>query len=131
MMYESLAADLQRQVAADFEVHQSVLRTWLHTLSYVRNICAHHGRLWNRQIAIAPAFPNNRTRWSYLGLNPQRCYAILVLVQDMLARIGDSERCKDAFVHLLLTANPMQLAGMRVPTNWQTFSPWFIGPRAR
>jgi abortive infection bacteriophage resistance protein len=128
-MYESLLAEVQKEVAVEFGVHQSVLRTWLHTLSYVRNICAHHGRLWNRQIAIAPAFPNNRIRWSYLGLDPQRCYSILVLIQDILSRIGNSERCKDAFVHTLLSANQMQLDGMRVPIRWTTFSPWFVGPQ--
>lgn len=28
--------------------------SWLHTLNYVRNICAHHFRLWNRDLNIVP-----------------------------------------------------------------------------
>ncbi|WP_438590204.1 Abi family protein [Duncaniella muris] len=26
--------------------------SWLHTINYVRNICAHHARLWNRDFNI-------------------------------------------------------------------------------
>lgn len=28
--------------------------SWLHCINYVRNICAHHARLWNRDFSIVP-----------------------------------------------------------------------------
>ena len=28
--------------------------SWLHTINYVRNLCAHHSRLWNRDFNIVP-----------------------------------------------------------------------------
>lgn len=31
-----------------------VFCSWLHTLSYIRNICAHHSRLWNISLDITP-----------------------------------------------------------------------------
>jgi abortive infection bacteriophage resistance protein len=40
-VYSSLTYDIQREVADDIGVHRSVLiKSWLHTLSYVRNVCA-------------------------------------------------------------------------------------------
>lgn len=41
-------------IATVFGVHHTVFKSWLHTLTYVRNICGHHGRLWNREVAIEP-----------------------------------------------------------------------------
>ena len=130
-LYGGLAPAIKREIAKDFDINYFVLRSWLHTLSYVRNICAHHGRLWNRELAISPQIPNDVRRWSYLGIDNRRCYAIIVLVQDLLDRISQSQCYRDPFVLHLLNSNAMQLAGMRVPTDWSTLSPWFVGPRPR
>jgi len=44
----------KKEIAKFFGLHQTVFTSWLHTLAYVRNICAHHARLWNREFAIKP-----------------------------------------------------------------------------
>lgn len=68
-LYTNLVQEDQKLISREFDLHSRVLQSWLHTLTYVRNMCAHHSRLWNRQLAIAlelprqPAwngFPNNR-----------------------------------------------------------------------
>ena len=35
-------------------VNHTYLRTWLQSLSQIRNICAHHGRLWNKNLPGRP-----------------------------------------------------------------------------
>jgi len=35
-----------------------LLRSWLRSLNYVRNVIAHHGRLWNSKIVERPGFPS-------------------------------------------------------------------------
>ena len=44
----------KKRIANFFDVYPTVFVSWLHTLTYVRNICAHHSRLWNRDLAIEP-----------------------------------------------------------------------------
>ena len=41
-------------IAAYFGLPPQRLCSWLHTINYVRNICAHHARLWNRDLNIVP-----------------------------------------------------------------------------
>ena len=54
-LYSGLARDWDRkQIACYFELPQSVLGSWMHTLTFIRNICAHHARLWNRELAVPP-----------------------------------------------------------------------------
>lgn len=38
----------RRQIAKYFGVADTIMVSWLHTITYVRNICAHHSRLWNK-----------------------------------------------------------------------------------
>jgi len=35
-------------------LHFKVLTSWLHSLTYLRNLCAHHSRLWNRTFTVKP-----------------------------------------------------------------------------
>lgn len=52
----SLAPFEWRKTIADlYQARTDELESWLRTMNYLRNICAHHGRLWNRQLVIRPS----------------------------------------------------------------------------
>src|SRR5216684_984428 len=53
-MTESVKKGLRKQIAKDFGIAQSQLTSWMETLTYIRNICAHHSRLWNRELSLKP-----------------------------------------------------------------------------
>ncbi len=40
----------------------SVLESWMHSFSNIRNICAHHSRLWNRRLTAHIKLPTNTAR---------------------------------------------------------------------
>jgi abortive infection bacteriophage resistance protein len=68
-LFPNLGLDIQTAISDDMGVDRSVLRSWLSSLSYVRNVCAHHARLWNRELAIRPIIPRSRRRWPYPALD--------------------------------------------------------------
>jgi abortive infection bacteriophage resistance protein len=123
-MYAGLKNEFQKPIAAKFNLHPSVLRTWFHTLSYIRNVCAHHGLLWNRELAITPEIPYKNGRWPYLGANPKSAYAVMVILQDLAVTINPSSQCRQVFLKHLTKCDERQLNGLKVPKNWKTFSPW-------
>lgn len=41
-------------IAKWFGLPPETFTSWLHSVNYVRNICAHHARLWNRDMNIVP-----------------------------------------------------------------------------
>lgn len=47
----------KREVAHWFGLDDLTFSSWLHSLVYVRNVCAHHSRLWNRVMRIKPNYP--------------------------------------------------------------------------
>jgi abortive infection bacteriophage resistance protein len=49
-----------RAIASVYGIDEKVLQSWLHHLSLVRNICAHHSRLWNREFSIIPETPKSK-----------------------------------------------------------------------
>ncbi|CAA6676715.1 MULTISPECIES: Abi family protein [unclassified Lentimonas] len=60
ILYKGIGdAALKAKIALEFGVSAKVLASWLHSLAHIRNICAHHGRLWNRIFSITPLVPTH------------------------------------------------------------------------
>jgi abortive infection bacteriophage resistance protein len=52
-------------IAADFNtVNHTYLPSWLQSITHIRNVCAHHGRLWNKNLPGRPKLlPNPPAPW--------------------------------------------------------------------
>ena len=57
----------KKQISDMFDLSPVELQSWLHSLTYVRNLCAHHSRLWNRHFTVTP-IPKEKYR-QYLTPN--------------------------------------------------------------
>lgn len=83
--FAQLEPKSQKLVVGGIGVHELVLKSWLHTTTYLRNLCAHHARLWNRELAIRPVIPSKDAAWRDLGLDNTRvftAFAILLYLQQ-------------------------------------------------
>lgn len=48
----------QQHIAAKYGVNDwKVFQSWVRSLSYLRNLTAHHSRLWNRNVTVQPSLP--------------------------------------------------------------------------
>ncbi len=48
---------LKKKIAQKFGLQPIVFESWILTLAGLRNICCHHGRLWNRTLKLKPTVP--------------------------------------------------------------------------
>lgn len=49
----------QKIICKHFGINYIVMESWLHTLTYLRNLCAHHSKLWSRNFTLKPMIANN------------------------------------------------------------------------
>lgn len=57
-LYAGLRNDLATEIATAFDVPtKRLMESWIATINYVRNIAAHHARLFNRKLVTAPKRP--------------------------------------------------------------------------
>ena len=68
-MYKNLKNnDAKKAVADYFGIGYKILESWMEHLGYIRNICAHHSRLWNRTLTIKPIAPKViKEKWIQTG----------------------------------------------------------------
>ena len=93
LLFANLLREDQIAVARYFGIHSSVLKSWLHTFTYVRNICAHHGRLWNREFAIAMKIPKKDEKWR--NVNAKRVASVVFAINKFLYSLQYGQHIKN------------------------------------
>lgn len=122
--YRVLAPGIKQSIASEYGVDDKFFASWLHALSHVRNICAHHKRLWNRRFGIRPKFPSRSRAWPHQLKSNERLYCILVILQHMLKAV--SPRCQwRTRLFTLFDQHPsIPLASMQIPDDWRSKAIW-------
>ncbi len=93
----------QDEIANKYRISDGqVLASWLRSLNYLRNVCAHHSRLWNRNIVDQPKLPRNgEVSWTDPFIGNSHCLARPFLLLCISK-------------HLLTTINPSSTWGERL-----------------
>jgi abortive infection bacteriophage resistance protein len=122
-MTEGVKKGLRKQIAKDFMIAQSQLTSWMETLTYIRNICAHHSRLWNREISLKPEL---LTEWKSDGISNTRLYCVLLVLEHILCHASPRSRWKDMLMMCILENPHINLTAMGFPPRWKELYPWNV-----
>jgi abortive infection bacteriophage resistance protein len=125
-LYSGLAKDSDRKaIAKRFIVPQEVLESWLHTLNFIRNCCAHHSRLWNRELAIQPKIPHGALWQLPERLIPsqiqpnRRIYMVLLMLAYLMQQISPDSQWQNKLKALILLHPEVPLFPMGFVDNWR------------
>ena len=104
-LYDGMREAEQDAISAKYGVGNGrTFATWLRSLNYLRNVCAHHSRLWNRNIVDQPKLPVvAEMPWVAPFENNAharaRCYLLLCMLRHLLQVVNPTsswpERMKD------------------------------------
>ncbi len=81
----------------------ALLENWLYCFSHIRNICAHHGRLWNRRISAhidLPTHPRNLFISDHNVL-PYKIYPAICCIGYVLDIIDPENKFKKELISLM------------------------------
>lgn len=127
-LYKSLNDDrTKKRIASDFGITEVVLESWLHHINYIRNICAHHYRLWNRKLRITPKFPR-RINYQFLnqrtGFSHDKMYFSISVIVYMLNRLGLENKSVSAIIKFIDESLPLYKESMGVPGYYKSEDLW-------
>lgn len=126
MLYKLLKPSLTRRKIANFYgVSDSVFESWLHSIVYVRNICAHHSRLWNKILRIQPLFPR-KVKGNFISapVRNDRLYYVLCIIQYMLLKVNPHTTFPARLKALLVEFPEVDVNAMGFPTDWTNEILW-------
>lgn len=112
----------QKAICNRFGIDQvEVFQSWIHTLTYVRNLVAHHGQLLNVQLRVPP------TGYKRAGIKfqePKSFYAAATVIHFLLEKTGLPHRWKtdlEAIFERHPCVDPQDLG---FPPNWADKPGW-------
>lgn len=116
----------KRSIAAYFGLADKVFASWLHCIVYVRNICAHHSRLWNRSLSIRPLMPRS-PRNTFIVLpagGTQQTYFVLSMIIYLLNTVNPNHSFVPRFCELLKRYPSIDVRAMGFPDDWKNENLW-------
>lgn len=107
-----------------------IFASWLRSLNYLRNVCAHHSRLWNRNIVDQPKLPPAQQAPSLCAFHNDahrraRPFMLLCITQHLMKITNPSSSWGKRLKALLenefpdLTHLDLSLEGMGTDPDWQ------------
>lgn len=127
LWYKNLKHRSDRRLIANvYGLDESVLRSFMHHLTHVRNITAHHGRLWNRRLTITMTLPRRPPKLAAM-LNPDGDRYIgntVLLLGYLLQLISPGTSWPQRMRQLIATAPGITPAAMGFSDQWQSALIW-------
>jgi abortive infection bacteriophage resistance protein len=129
-LYDGMRAEEQDAISAKYGIHNGrIFATWLRSLNYLRNVCAHHSRLWNRNIVDQPKLPPaTEAPWvapfEDSGHLRARCFLLLRIARHLLQVVNPNSSWPDRIRERLrdfpdLDHMDLNLAVMGAPASWE------------
>ena len=124
-IYSNLRNNLsaKAEIAKYFGFNKSstkVLVSWFQHLNLVRNICAHHSRLFTRSFIVRPMIPTNPPiKWVDSIPSQDRVYFTICIILSLLDICNPGHNFRAGLKALMQTIRPEQMPSLGFPTNWK------------
>lgn len=120
-------SEIKRKIARELGLpREEFLENWMHVFSNLRNICAHHGRIWNRRFIVEPRLPAD-TADTFLNntrIHTNKLYASLSCMQYLLNRISPGSSFGTQLICLMDNCPLNQERDMGFPDDWKEEIIW-------
>jgi abortive infection bacteriophage resistance protein len=114
----------------------SVMESWLRTLTYIRNVAAHHSRLWNRNLVDQPKLPKIGEIKAFDPLVSasvtvkdvsRRLYGVLCILVYLLKVISPNSSWRDRLCEMVdqfPIIPQLSISEMGFPKDWKSHDFW-------
>jgi len=129
--YENIQTDkVRKTIAAEYGLMPKTMRSLLLHAVYVRNLCAHHSRLWNRKLTITLSLPQHSPAELVASLHPQenrRIYNTLTTLAHIVNIVEPKNHWAHRLRALLYAQTYPVTQHMGFPADWEEQPIWERG----
>jgi len=122
-------------ISKSLGLNHKLLISWVESFVYVRNICAHHGRLWNIKLTISPTWIKSpRKPWIDRWENEEKnegtadkelkIYAIICSLIYCLKSVNPYNQYGKEIIELLKKYPEVDIKHMGFTENWKSQPLW-------
>lgn len=128
MIFQNLKLRKDRMAISQvYNLPENIFASWIHTINYVRNICAHYSRLWNREFQIVPKlFKTSKYKWidNPNTVQRSRVYYFISLLVYILDSIDEEHLFRKEVKEFINEYPDNYKKYMGFPLNWMKDDFW-------
>ena len=113
--YKNMLNKDKKAIAKSFGVGYTYFESWLESISYVRNICAHYGRIYNAKLSKTPILYKEYTQ---VGIGNNRIYGVLLCLKHLLKNDVHWNLFVDKIELLFDKYQYVKISTIKFPENW-------------
>lgn len=124
-LYADLDIAYRKRIAKKFGFDETICVSWFRSIAMLRNICAHHNRLWDAELRVNS--PKIARAYAVDLANNTKCYARMAVLQALLKTINHNGHSDwVAAVKRFIKDRPaaISLSDMGFPETWENHSLW-------
>ncbi len=132
-IYENLTDTKSKSDISDhFGLPYQLFENWLLIVTYIRNICAHHSRFWNREFSLKARKATKPLSFNWIeqsGIERNKSYLYISIIKYLIDRINPSNSLKNGLIDLFEKYENIDYTkSMGFPLNWQDQPLWSDHP---
>ncbi len=116
--FKNMKNEDKKAVASTYRVGYTYLESWIESIAYVRNICAHYGRLYNAKLAKTPILYR---QYSQAGIGNIRIFGILLCIFHLVPHDDHWNEFVRQLEELIQKYPNVKLDTMGFPENWKEY----------
>ena len=102
-----------------------IIESWMHALTYTRNLCAHHARLWNRWLVYIPLIPKNDSARKYFYTTKNyKFHLVAYVLYKLLQQIAPKSPWREKLYKLFEKYECFPGPAMGFTNNWREDPFW-------
>ena len=114
--YKNLHNNDKKEIAQIYQLNYTFLESWIESIAYVRNLCAHYGRLYNVILAKKPRlFSEYREQ----EVRNDRLFAVLCCIKHLIPNDHQWEEFVQTLDDLFSKYSHVNKFTMGFPSNWK------------
>lgn len=116
----------RRKIAEIYNIDERVLGSFMHHLTHIRNLVAHHSRLWNRRLTFTmriPRYPSDIEGF-FNPAEDRKIYNTLAMLCYLLTLMSPGTTWPARLNELIIDTDLVDPSVMGFPDNWLGLSIW-------
>lgn len=127
-LYAGMKIQDQDRIAEKYgAANGSIFSTWLRSLNFIRNVSAHHSRLWNINVLERAPTPSHAPYWQ--NMNNARPFFYFCLMRSMLQVICPNSRWHERFADVMaefpqVLSGAVRIEDFGIVEGWREWGLW-------
>ena len=111
----------QKNISKAFNLHYKILDSWIQSIVYLRNLCAHHNRIWNRTFVISPRITTSLEKYLH---NNKTLAAQATILNYLIKVITPDTKWSERLINFLNANKNIKIIEMGFNSSWFSDKFW-------